>query len=62
MPRPVLVVNWAADPTPDPNPNPHQALPVPRPVLVVNSAADPRCPRAGVEAAMLAARAVLGLG
>ena len=32
----------------------------PRPVLVVNSAADPRCPRAGVEAAVLAARAVLG--
>ena len=32
----------------------------PRPVLVVNSAADPRCPRAGVEAAVVATRAVLG--
>ena len=29
-------------------------------MLVVNSAADPRCPRAGVEAAVLASRAVLG--
>lgn len=31
-----------------------------RPVLVVNSAADPRCPRAGVNEAVAAARAALG--